>query len=130
MHSTRTPIKPAPVNANVMCVMAQNQDHRARSEVLWPRQHLELNTVEISGLVPGNKKSAGAVAVAVSGAGQLVSIGASGKGSVVATPTFGFGRAVGGTSNKMRAAHITKPSTGRGVTFGPAKPGWFCGRAG
>jgi hypothetical protein len=25
---------------------------------------------------------------------------------------------------------ITKPSTGRGVTFGPAKPGWFCGRAG
>ena len=86
--------------------------------------------MEVAGLVPGNMKSAGAVAVAIQVAGQLVSIGASGKGSVVATPAFGFGQANGGTSNKMRAAHITKPSTGRGVTFGPAKPGWFCGRAG
>ena len=130
MHSTRTPAKPAPVNANVMCVMAQNQDHRARSKVVRQRKDLELNAVGSSGLVPGNKKSAGFEAVAVSVAGQLVSIGASGKVSVVATPAFGFGQANGGTSNKMSAAHITKPSTGRGVTFGPAKPGLFCGRAG
>jgi hypothetical protein len=81
-------------------------------------------------LLPGNKKSAGFVAVAIRVAGQLVSIEASGRGSVVATPTFGFGRAVGGVPIKVRAAHITKPSTGRGITFGPAKPGWFCGRAG
>ena len=110
--------------------MVQNQDHRARSEVLWARQDLELNTVEISGLVPGKKKSAGSVAIAISRAGQLVSIGASGKVSVVATPAFGFARAPGGSSGKTRAAHITKPSTGRGVTCGPAKPGLFCGRAG
>jgi hypothetical protein len=86
--------------------------------------------VEVSGSVPGNKKSAGQVAVAVSVAGQLVSIGVSGKGSVVAIPAFGFGSADGGISTRMSAAHITKPSTGRGVTCGPAKPGWFCGRAG
>ena len=86
--------------------------------------------MECSGSVPGNKKSAGAVAVAIQVAGQLVSIEAAGKGSVVATPAFGFGQANGGTSNKMSAAHITKPSTGRVVTYGPAKPGWFCGRAG
>ena len=86
--------------------------------------------MEVSGLVPGNKKSAGFVAVAIQVAGQLVSIGASGKVSVVATPAFGFGRAPGGPSTQMRAAHITKPSTGRVVTCGPAKPGWFCGRAG
>ena len=88
------------------------------------------NSVVPSGSVPGNMKSACLVAVAVQVAGQLVSIGASGKGSVVATPAFGFGQANGGTSSKMSAAHITKPSTGRGVTCGPAKPGWFCGRAG
>ena len=129
MHSTRTPIKPAPVNANVMCVMAQNQNHRARFKVVWPRKDSELNA-EVSGLVPGNKKSAGTMAVAVSVVGQPVSIEASGKGSVVATPAFGFGQANGVTSSKMSAAHITKPSTGRGVTCGPAKPGWFCGRAG
>jgi hypothetical protein len=110
--------------------MAQNQNHHARSKVLRPRQASEVNPVEVSGSVPGNKDSAGAVAVAIQVAGQLVSIGASGKGSVVATPAFGFGQANGGQSTKTTAAHITKPSTGRGVTFGPAKPGWFCGRAG
>jgi len=120
----------APVNPNVMCVIAQNQDHRARSQVLWPWQASELSAVKASGLVPGNKKSAGPVAVAVSVAGQPVSIGAYRKRSVVATPAFGFGQANGGTSNKMSAAHISKPSTGRGVTSGPAKPGLFCGRAG
>jgi hypothetical protein len=103
-----------------MCVMAQNQDHRARSQVMWPRQFSELNTVEISGFV----------AVAIQVAGQPVSIEASGKSRVVATPPVGFGRAGGGAPIKMRAAHITKPSTGRVVTYGPAKPGWFCGRAG
>ena len=86
--------------------------------------------MKASGLVPGNKKSAGFVAVAVSLVPKVASIRASGKGRVVATPAFGFGQANGGTSNKMRAAHITKPSTGRGVTCGPAKPGWFLGRAG
>ena len=86
--------------------------------------------MEFSGLVPGNKKSAGAVAVAIQVAGQPVSIEASGKRSVVATPAVGFGRESGGSASKMSAAHITKPSTGRGVTCGPAKPGWFCGRAG
>ena len=86
--------------------------------------------MEFSILVPGNKKSAGAAALAVSVAGQPVSIAAPGKVSVVATPAFGFGRASGGSSSKMSAAHITKPSTGRGVTFGPAKPGLLCGRAG
>ena len=86
--------------------------------------------MEASVLVPGNKESDGSVAVAVSVAGRSVSIGAAGEGSVVATPAFGFGPAGGGSSSKMSAADITKPSTGRGVTFGPAKPGWFCGRAG
>ena len=83
-----------------------------------------------SDLVPGNKKSAGSVAVAVSVVPRAVSIRAFGKSRVVATPSIGFGRAAGGSSSKIRAAHITKPSTGRGVTCGPAKPGWFCGRAG
>jgi len=113
-----------------MCVMAQNQDRCARSQVMWPRQDSVLKAVEISGLVLGNKKSAGAVEVAVSVAGQPVSIEAPGKVSVVATPAFGFVRAPGGPSIQMRAAHITKPSTGRAVTFGPAKPDWFCRRAG
>ena len=113
-----------------MCVIAQNQDHRARSQVMGPWQASELSAVKASGLVPGNKKSAGAVAVAIQVAGQLVSIEASGKGSVVATPAVGFGRAPGGLSTQMRAAHITKPSTGRVVTCRPAKPGWFFGRAG
>ena len=86
--------------------------------------------MEISGSVPGNKKSAGSVAVAVSVAPKVVSIAASGKSRIVATPPVGFGRTDGGSSSKMSAAHITKPSTGRGVTCGPAKPGLFCGRAG
>ena len=86
--------------------------------------------MECSGSVPFNKKSAGSVAVAIQVAGPLVSIEASVEASVVATPAFGFGQANGGTSNKMSAAHITKPSTGREVTCGPAKPGLFCGRAG
>ena len=86
--------------------------------------------MKASGLVPGNKKSAGSVAVAVSVVPQVASIAASGKSRVVATPPVGFVRAGGDSSTKMGAAHITKPSTGRGVTCGPAKPGWFCGRAG
>jgi hypothetical protein len=113
-----------------MCVMAQNQDHPARSKVVRQRKDLALNAAGSSGFVPGNKKSAGFEAVAVSLAGRSVSIGAAGEGSVVATPAFGFGPAGGGSSSKMSAAHITKPSTGRGVTFGPASPGLFCGRAG
>ena len=119
-----------PVNPNVMCVMAENQIHRARSQVLCERQGSDFRSVECSGSVPENMKSACFVAIAVQVAGQLISIGASGKGSVVATPAFGFGQADGGSSSKIRAAHITKPSTGRGVTCGPAKSGWFCGRAG
>ena len=110
--------------------MAQIQDHRASSQVMWQRQGSEPKAVEVAGLVPGNKKSAGGVAVAIQVAGRLVSIGASGNGSVVATPVLGFGRAAWASSSQMRAAHITKPSTGRGVTCGPAKPGWLCGRAG
>ena len=90
--------------------MAQNQDHRARSKVVRQRKDLALNAVGSSGLVPGNKKSAGPVAVAVSVAGQPASIEAPGKASVVATPAFGFGLAGGGSSSKMSAAHITKPA--------------------
>jgi hypothetical protein len=113
-----------------MCVMAQNQNHSAPSQSISVRQALELKSVKASGLVPGNKKPAQSVAVAIQLPGQLVSIVESGNRSVVATPAFGFGRAPGGPSTQKRAAHITKPSTGRGVTSGPAKPGWFCGRAG
>jgi len=120
----------APVNPNVMCVMAQNQNHSATSQSISARQALKLRSVKASGLVPGNKKSAGAVAVAVHLVRQVGSIRASGKSRVVATPPVGFGRAGGGLSNKMSAAHITKPSTGRGVSSGPASPGLFCGRAG
>ena len=110
--------------------MAQDQSPPARSQVMWPRKDSELKAVEISGLVPGDQMSAGAVAVAVQLVRQVASIRASGKSRVVATPQVGFGQADGGSSSKIRAAHITKPSTGREVTFGPAKPGLFCGRAG
>jgi hypothetical protein len=113
-----------------MCVMSQNQNHAAHSQIFPVRQALEFSAMEASGLVPGNKKSAGSVAVVVQLVHQTVSIRAFGMSRVVATPPVGFGRAVGGSSNKMSAAHITKPSTGRGVTSGPAKPGLFCGRAG
>jgi hypothetical protein len=110
--------------------MAQNQKRGARSQLLLQRQALEISAVKPSVSVPGNKTSAGSEAVAVSVVPQVASIRVAGKSRVVATPPVGFGRAVGGAPIKMRAAHITKPSTGRGVTCGPAKPGWFCGRAG
>jgi len=110
--------------------MAQNQNHRACFQEVWPRKYSELNAEEVSGLVPGKKMSSGSVAVAVQLVREVASIRASRKSRVVATPPVGFGRAVGGAPIKMSAAHITKPSTGRGVTSGPAKPGWFCGRAG
>ena len=110
--------------------MAQNQERGARSQPVLKRQALEVSAVKPSGLVPGNKMSASFVAVAIQVAGQLSSIEASGKSRVVATPPVGFGLAGGGSSTKMSAAHITKPSTGRGVTCGPAKPGCLCGRAG
>jgi len=110
--------------------MAQNQDHGARSQVLQQRQVLELSPVKASGLVPRNMKSAAPVAVAVHVAPNVASIRASGKCRVVATPSVGFGRAVGGPQIETSAAHITKPSTGRGVTSGPASPGLFRGRAG
>jgi len=105
--------------------MAQNQNHAAHSQIFPVRQALEVSAMDASGLVPGNKKPAGSVAVAVQLVHQVVSIRAAGKSRVVATPPVGFGRAVGGVPIKVRAAHITKPSTGRGVTSGPAKPGWF-----
>jgi len=94
------------------------------------RQVLEFSEVEASNLVPGNKKSAGSEAVAFSLAYQAVSIKAVRSNRVVAIPAAGFGRASGGTPIKISAAHITKPSTGRGVTSGPASPGLFRGRAG
>jgi len=94
------------------------------------RQALEINVVEASNWVPGNKKSAGAEAVAFSLATRTARIKVAWSNRVVAIPAAGFGRAVGGTSIKTSAAHITKPSTGRGVTSGPASPGWFRGRAG
>ena len=60
-----------------------------------------------SGSVPGNKKSAGSVAVAVQMARLAASIRAFGKSRVVATPPVGFGRAGGGAPIKTSAAHIT-----------------------
>lgn len=36
----------------------------------------------------------------------------------------------GGKFNSMGIPQLTMGSTGRGVTSGPAKPGWFRGRAG
>jgi len=110
--------------------MAQNQDHRGRSQLVSQRQVLQFSGAGCSGLVPGNKKSAGSGAVAFSVAAQAGSIGAARGIRVVAIPAAGFGQAAGGTPIKSIAAHITKPSTGRVVTCGPAKPGWFCGRAG
>jgi hypothetical protein len=112
----------APVKANVMCVMAQNQDHRGRSQLVSQRQVLQFSGAGCSGLVPSNKKSAGAVTVAFSPAPQAVSIGAAGSDGGIAIPAAGFGRALGGVSRKIRAAHITNrsssfrpsASTGRG----------------
>ena len=120
----------APVNPNVMCVMAQNQERGARSQPVLKRQALKISAMKPSVSVPGNKTSAGSEVVAVSVVPKVAGIVEAGKSGVVAIPSVGFGRAGGGSSTRMRAAHITKPSTGRGVTCGPAKPGWFCGRAG
>jgi len=113
-----------------MCVMAKNQNHRGCSEASGQRRAVDFCAVGSSGLVLGNKKPAGLVAVAVHVAPNVASIRAAGKSRVVAIPAAGFGQAAGGTPIKTSAAHITKPSTGRGVTSGPASPGSFCGRAG
>jgi len=110
--------------------MAQNQEQGARSKAAQGRMASELRLVKASASVPGNKKPAGIVAVAFQFALQVASIGVAGTSRVVATPPVGFCRAAGGSSSNMRAAHITKPSTGRGITSGPAKPGLFPGRAG
>ena len=37
---------------------------------------------------------------------------------------------IGGKFNSMGIPQLTMGSTGRGVTSGPAKPGWLSGRAG
>ena len=111
MHSTRTPAKPAPVNANVMCVMAQNQDHRDRSRVEGQLRVLEFSGAGCSGLVPGNKKSAGFEAVDFSAALQAVSILLTGKDQVVVVPAAGFVRATGGRLNRTGASHITNRSS-------------------
>jgi len=103
--------------------MAQIQEHGARSHILWLRQGYDLKTVGSSGSVPGNKKSAVFLAVAVHVACRVAGIGVTGKRRVVATPAFGFGRANGGSSFKKHAAHITNrsssfrpsASTGRGI---------------
>jgi len=110
--------------------MVKNQNHRFRGWVTGRRRVSESCVAEASGWVPGNKKSAGSEAIASSVAVQAVSIGANGRDRVVAISAAGFGRAAGGTPIKTGAAHITKPSTGRGVTSGPASPGLFRGRAG
>ena len=102
--------------------MAQNQNHRGRSEVMREQQVMEFSGAGLSGLVLGNKKSAGLEAVASSVARQVVSIRAAGRNRVVAILLAGFGRASGGTSIQTSAAHITNrsssfrpsASTGRG----------------
>jgi len=114
---------------SVMFVMAQNQDHRARSPVPWLREGSELIQWRFLVWCLVTRSLPAPVAVAVSVAGQLVSIEASGKGRVVTTPAFGFGRASGGSSKTMSAAHITSHSSGRGVSWWPAKPGWLGARA-
>jgi len=98
--------------------MAQIQERGARSHALWRRQGYDLKTVGSSGSVPGNKKSAVFVAVAVHVACRVAGIGVVGKGRVVATPAFGFVRASVGSSNKRLAAHITSRSS----TFRPFGP--------
>jgi len=102
--------------------MAQNQSQRCRSRVLGQRQDLESCAVGLSGLVPGNKKSAGPEEVATSAAPQAVGILPTGKCGVVAIPAAGFGQAFGGTPTSESASHITNrsssfrpsASTGRG----------------
>jgi len=83
---------------------------------------MEFSGVGCSGLVLGNKKSAGPEAVAFSVVPKLVSIGAAGRNRVAAIPAAGFGLALGGVSVSTSAAHITNrsssfrpsASTGRG----------------
>ncbi len=91
--------------------MAQIQEHGARNQVLWLRQDYELKTVGSSGSVPGNKKCAVFVAVALHVACRVTGIGVTAKRIVVATPAFGFGRAGGGSSIKKLAPHITNRSS-------------------
>jgi len=91
--------------------MALNQNQRRRSRAVGKRPVFESCALGLSGLVPGNKKSAGPEAVATSVAPQAVGILATGKGAVVAIPAAGFGQAFGGHSTSESASHITNRSS-------------------
>ena len=91
--------------------MAQNQDQRCRSRVVGHRPVLESCAVGLSGLVLGNKKSAGPEAVATFVALRAVGTLATGKGGVVAIPATGLARATGGTPISISASHITNRSS-------------------
>jgi len=113
-----------------MCVLAKRQNHPGQTLASRLRLARLSKVVGSSSSVPGNLQIEGCRVVAVSAACQAGSIEANGLPEVVAVSASGFGRAAGANQTIERAAHITKPSTGRGVSSGPAKPGLFRGRAG
>jgi hypothetical protein len=61
---------------------------------------------------------------------ETVDIRVAGQVHGVAISVVGFALAFQVSSGSMPVSHITMGSTGRGVTFRPATPGWLLGRAG